>query len=164
MKVSNTTPGAYVLPVSQEDTVIAHALTILRSRLAKPGAILESPQAVRDYLRLELAAEQSEVFACLWLDSKHRVLNLQRLFQGTIDSAQVYPRVVVKAALTNNAAAVVLVHNHPSGGAEPSQSDLTLTARLKEALALIDVRTLDHMIVGGCAGLNMYSFAENGRL
>lgn len=120
---------------------------------------LESPQAVRDFLKAKLRHELHEVFACLFLDTKHRVLAFEILFYGTIDGASVYPRQVVKRALANNAAALILTHNHPSGVAEPSQADKVLTERLKEALALVDVRVLDHFIVGDGEPLSM---VENG--
>ena len=120
---------------------------------------LESPQAVRDFLKAQLRHELHEVFACLFLDTKHRVLAFEVLFHGTIDGASVYPRQVVKRALANNAAALILTHNHPSGIAEPSQADKILTERLKEALALVDVRVLDHFIVGDGEPLSM---VENG--
>ncbi len=120
---------------------------------------LESPQAVRDFLKAKLRHELHEVFACLFLDTKHRVLAFEVLFYGTIDGASVYPRQVVKRALANNAAALILTHNHPSGVAEPSQADKILTERLKEALALVDVRVLDHFIVGDGEPLSM---VENG--
>jgi DNA repair protein RadC len=116
---------------------------------------LESPQAVRDYLKAQLRHEPHEVFGCLFLDSKHRVLAFEILFRGTIDSASVYPRQVVKRALNHNAAALILTHNHPSGVSEPSQSDRILTQRLKDALGLIDVRVLDHFIVGDGEPLSM---------
>ncbi|WP_462380586.1 RadC family protein [Pseudomonas sp. Marseille-QA0892] len=116
---------------------------------------LESPQAVRDYLKAQLRHEPHEVFGCLFLDSKHRVLAFEVLFRGTIDSASVYPRQVVKRALSHNAAALILTHNHPSGVSEPSQADRVLTQRLKDALGLIDVRVLDHFIVGDGEPLSM---------
>lgn len=146
------------------DLIIARALEILRERLHKPGAVLESPEAVRDYLRLRLAAEKSERFGCLFLDGRHRVISYDVLFQGSIDGAAVYPREVVKAALARNASAVMLVHNHPSGYVEPSQADRQLTVRLKEALELVDVRVLDHFIVGGAGRADVLSFAERGYL
>ena len=105
-------------------------------------------QAVRDYLKAQLRHEPHEVFGCLFLDTRHRVLAFEALFQGSIDGASVYPRQVVKRALAHNAAALILVHNHPSGVAEPSQADRLLTQRLKEALGLIEVRVLDHFVVG----------------
>lgn len=109
---------------------------------------LESPQAVRDYLKACLRHEPHEVFACLFLDTKHRVLAFETLFYGSIDGATVYPRQVVKRALAHNAAALILTHNHPSGVPDPSEADRQLTQRLKAALALIEVRVLDHFVVG----------------
>ncbi|BAU77254.1 RadC family protein [Metapseudomonas furukawaii] len=119
---------------------------------------LESPQAVRDYLKAQLRHAPHEQFACLFLDARHRVLAFEVLFQGTIDGASVYPRQVVKRALAHNAAALILSHNHPSGVAEPSAADRQLTQRLKEALALIDVRVLDHFIVGDGEPLSMAEY------
>lgn len=130
----------------------------LAERLQRESA-LESPQAVRDYLKARLRHEPHEMFGCLFLDSRHRVLAFEILFHGTIDGASVYPRQVVKRALAHNAAALILTHNHPSGVAEPSQADRQLTLRLKDALALIDVRVLDHFIVGDGEPLSM---AEHG--
>ena len=130
----------------------------LAANIQRDSAI-ESPQAVRDYLKAKLRHELHEVFACLFLDTKHRVLAFEILFHGTIDGASVYPRQVVKRALAHNAAALILTHNHPSGVAEPSQADKILTERLKEALALVDVRVLDHFIVGDGEPLSM---VENG--
>lgn len=112
------------------------------------GDVLSSPQAVRQYLALHLAAREHEVFAGLFLDNRHRVIEYTELFRGTIDSAAVYPREVVKHCLARNAAAVIFAHNHPSGVAEPSDTDVRLTRKLSDALALIDVRVLDHLIIG----------------
>lgn len=109
---------------------------------------LSSPQAARAYLKSRLRIHEREVFACLYLDNRHRVIAFEELFFGTIDTASVHPREVVKAALRHNAAAVILAHNHPSGIAEPSRADEHLTSRLKEALALVDIRVLDHVVVG----------------
>ncbi len=128
----------------------------LRSRSA-----LTSPQAVRDYLRLVLGARQHEVFIVLFLDAQHRVISADELFRGTLTQTSVYPREIVKAALKANAAAVIFAHNHPSGVAEPSQADELLTRQLKESLAMVDVKVLDHFIVAGRATL---SFAERGLL
>jgi DNA repair protein RadC len=122
---------------------------------------LESPAAVREYLVTQLRHEQHEVFGCLFLDAKHRVLAFEALFHGSIDSANVYPRQVVKRALAHNAAALILCHNHPSGAVEPSQADRFLTLQLRDALALVDVRVLDHFIIGEGAPLSM---AECGLL
>ena len=123
------------------------------------GDALNSPRAVRDYLRLLLGGRQQEVFLALFLDTQHRVITSEELFHGTLIQTSVYPREVVKRALAHNAAAVILAHNHPSGVAEPSQADQLLTAALKQALGLVDVRVLDHFIVAGGQTL---SFAEKG--
>ena len=127
----------------------------------KEGAALTSPGAVRDYLRLALASREHEVFVCLWLDAQHRVIAIEESFRGTLSQTSVYPREIVKAALAANAAAVIFAHNHPSGVAQPSQADELLTRNLKEALALVDVKVLDHFIV---AGPQAISFAERGLL
>ena len=119
---------------------------------------LTSPTASREYLRSVLRDYPHEVFACLMLDNKHRVIALRELFSGSINSASVYPREVVKQALADNAAAVILAHNHPSGIAEPSQSDIQITRRLVDALALVDVRVLDHFIIGD----EVVCFSERG--
>ena len=116
---------------------------------------LESPQAVRDFLTSQVRHEPHEVFGCLFMDTKHRMLAFEVLFRGSIDSASVYPRQVVKRALAHNAAAVIFCHNHPSGISLPSEADRTLTQRLTEALDLIEVRVLDHFIVGEGQPLSM---------
>ena len=125
------------------------------------GDALNSPQAVRDYLQLLLSSRPQEVFMVLFLDTQHRVIASEELFHGTLNQTSVYPREVVKRALAHNAAAVILAHNHPSGVTEPSQSDQLLTDALKQALALVDVRVLDHFVVAGGQTL---SFAEKGLL
>ena len=122
---------------------------------------LTSPAAVRDLLRLKLAGLPHEVFICIQLDSQHRVIAIEELFRGTLTQTSVYPREVVKASLRANAAAVIFAHNHPSGVAQSSQADEYLTRNLKEALALVDVKVLDHFIV---AGTQTLSFAERGLL
>jgi DNA repair protein RadC len=122
---------------------------------------LTSPQAVRDYLKLKLGSLQREVFLVLFLDAQNRVVATEELFAGTLTQTLVYPREVVKRALHHSAAAVIFAHNHPSGVAEPSGADELLTKALKGALALIDVRVLDHFVVAGNASV---SFAERGRL
>ena len=127
----------------------------------KQGSALNSPSAVRDYLRLRLQALPHEVFVTIFLDAQNRVIDVEELFRGTLTQTSVYPREVVKRALYHNAGAVILAHNHPSGVAEPSHADETLTQTLKQALALVDVRVLDHFIVAGTAVL---SFAERGLL
>lgn len=138
---------------------INRALNILEARLQRGCTPLTSPQAVRDYLRLKLALEEREVFFAIWLDAQHRTLRCEALFHGTLTQTSVYPREVVKGALRRNAAAVIFAHNHPSGVAEPSQADELLTRQLKEALAMVDVKVLDHFIVAGTATLSM---AERG--
>ena len=139
---------------SQLQAVLEMGRRHLAERLRRDSA-LESPQAVRDYLKSLLRHEPHEVFGCLFMDSKHRMLAFEVLFRGSIDSASVYPRQVVKRALAHNAAAVIFCHNHPSGITEPSQADRTLTKRLIEALDLIEVRVLDHFIVGDGQPLSM---------
>ena len=120
--------------------------------------VLTSPDQTRRYLQSRMRDFEHEVFACLMLDNKHRVITFRPLFNGTISSASVYPREVVKQALADNAAAVILAHNHPSGVAEPSQSDIHITRRLVEALALVEVRVLDHFIIGD----EVVCFSERG--
>ena len=122
---------------------------------------LNSPQAARAYLKARLRDLPYEVFGCLFLDTKHRPITFEELFRGTIDGASVYPREVVRTVLAKNAAAVIVVHNHPSGVAEPSSADHSLTRRLKSALALVDVRLLDHIVVGDG---ELVSFSERGLL
>ena len=139
---------------SQLQAVLELGRRHLAERLRRDSA-LESPQAVRDYLKALLRHEPHEVFGCLFMDSKHRMLAFEVLFRGSIDSASVYPRQVVKRALGHNAAAVIFCHNHPSGITDPSEADRTLTQRLTEALDLIEVRVLDHFIVGDGEPLSM---------
>ena len=142
---------------AQLQAVLEMARRHLAEDLARPDA-LTSPQAARAYLQAQLRDREHEVFACLMLDNRHRVIAFRELFQGGIDGASVYPRVVVKQALADNAAAVILAHNHPSGVAEPSQSDIAITRRLKEALALVDIRVLDHLVIGD----EVVCFSERG--
>ena len=132
----------------------------LQEGLEKRNA-LTSPGAVRDYLRLALSRREEEVFLCMWLDAQHKVIEIQKAFSGTLTQTSVYPREIVKAALARNAAAVIFAHNHPSGVAMPSQADELLTRNLKEALALVEVKVLDHFII---AGNQAISFAERGLL
>lgn len=145
---------------AQLQAVVEMSRRQLRESLTRLDA-LTSPERTRDYLQARLGGYPYEVFACLFLDNRHRVIEYEELFRGTIDGASVHPREVVRRALLHNAAALILAHNHPSGVAEPSQADNAITQRLKEALALIDVRVLDHIIVG--AG-EMTSLAERGLL
>ena len=132
------------------------ALNILAARHRK-GRVIKSPADTEAYLRLRMADLPNERFGCLYLDNRHRVLELRELFHGTIDGTSVYPRVVVQQTLELNAAAVILFHNHPSGVAEPSQADERITRRLKAALELIDVRVLDHFIVASGGSTSMAS-------
>ena len=140
--------------------VVEMARRALAQRL-ETAPVFTSPQAVKDYLQLHLASLPHEVFAVLFLDAQHRLIKLDQMFTGTLSQTSVYPREVVKRALSRNAAAVILAHNHPSGVAEPSRADEFLTQSLKAALALVDVRVLDHLVVGQGA---VVSFAERGLL
>jgi len=133
----------------------------LNEQLVQQGNVLTSSQTTKNYLMSELRHESREVFAVLFLDNQHQILKFKRLFFGTLDAAAVYPRVVVEQALKHHAAAIILAHNHPSGIAEASLADKQITQRLEQALQLIDVRVLDHMII---AGNQCYSFAENGEI
>jgi DNA repair protein RadC len=145
---------------AQFEAVIELARRRLRDNL-RSACALTSPGAVRDYLRLAIAAREHEVFVCLWLDAQHRVIACEEMFRGTLTQTSVYPREIAKAALRANAAAVIFAHNHPSGVAQPSQADELLTRNLKDALALVEVKVLDHFIV---AGRQTLSFAERGLL
>lgn len=127
----------------------------------KKSDVFTSPEKTREFLTLKLRAYPYEVFACLYLDNHHRLISFDKLFFGTIDSAQVHAREIIRAALKHNAAAVILSHNHPSGVAEPSTADINLTLELKKALALVDVRVLDHLVIGDKEAV---SFAERGLL
>ncbi|MGH8607000.1 MAG: JAB domain-containing protein [Gammaproteobacteria bacterium] len=145
------------MPVSntgEEDRVIAEALAILERRHA-PGEALANPADVRAYLRLRLAERRFEIFGCLYLDTKHRVIAREDLFTGTIDGASVYPRVVAQRALEHNAAALIAYHQHPSGDPTPSRADEQITQRLKDALALLDIRLLDHLVVAAEGSVSM---------
>jgi DNA repair protein RadC len=131
------------------------------AELMQSGPALANPKATREFLRARLRDRDHEVFCCLFLDNRHRVIAFDEVFRGTIDGASVHPRDIVKLALSRNAAAVILAHNHPSGVAEPSQADELITGRLRDALALVDIRVLDHIVVGDAACV---SFAERGLL
>ncbi|MCB1616475.1 MAG: DNA repair protein RadC [Pseudomonadales bacterium] len=145
---------------SQLQAVLEMARRHLLETLQREGA-LSSPLQVRQYLASRMRAYHREVFLCLYLDNRHRVIACEELFFGTIDSASVYPREVVKSALQHNAAAVIFSHNHPSGLAEPSAADRHITRKLIDALALVDIRVLDHMVIGDG---QIVSFAERGYL
>ena len=142
------------------DSLLDLALKVLAHRHRR-GEPLTSPEDSRAYLRLKIGERKFEVFACVFVDNRHRVIAFEELFQGTIDGASVHPRVVVQRALEVNAAAVLFAHNHPSGVAEPSMADQRITQRLKDALALVEVRVLDHFIVTAEGSI---SFAERGLL
>lgn len=154
-------PGLGMAKYAQLQAVLEMARRHLRQTLERQSA-LTSPDLTRQFLAAKMRAYPHEVFACLLLDNQHRVIEFRELFRGTIDGASVYPREVVKTALAYNAAAVIFAHNHPSGVAEPSEADRLITHRLKQALNLVDIRVLDHFIVGD--GDRAYSFAENGLL
>ena len=145
----------------REARILAEARTIWLRCAANGGVALESPRAVREYLISLLAFQERELFVMVALDNRHRLIASDILFAGTIDGSSVHPREVVKCALRHNAAAVIFSHNHPSGVAEASQADELITLRLRDALALVDIRVLDHLIVG--AG-HAVSFAERGVL
>lgn len=142
----------------EQDSLIGLALSVLVSRHPK-GESLTSPAQMRDYFQLRYGELEHEVFSLVLLDNRHRLINVEEMFRGTIDGASVYPREVVKDVLKWNAAAVAFVHNHPSGITEPSEADKRITERLRHALALIDVRVLDHLIV---SHESTVSFAERG--
>ena len=125
------------------------------------GEVLSSPGIVKQFLCSKIGSLEHEVFWCLWLDNRHRLIAAEELFRGTLSQASVYPREIVKRALAVNAAAIILAHNHPSGESEPSTSDIQLTHTIKSAVALVDVRVLDHFVVGGTDAI---SFAERGLL
>ncbi|MCC4586426.1 DNA repair protein RadC [Xanthomonas sp. NCPPB 1067] len=144
-----------------ERRFIHQAIALLEHRLFQRGACIDSPKAVFDFLRLKLGSETHEVFAAVFLDIKHRVIAFEALAQGSIDQAVIYPRTIVKRAIELNAAAVILAHNHPSGCTSRSEADRIITDRLRAALELVDVRILDHVIVGKG---DPYSFAEAGLL
>ncbi|CQJ56299.1 DNA repair protein RadC [Yersinia intermedia] len=152
-KVAEMSPG--------EQRTIRRALNLLAKQLREPGVAFTSTHVTRDWLRLHLTGLEREVFIVLWLDNQNRLLAQETLFTGTINSTTVHPRELVKSAMKHNAASAVLAHNHPSQLAEPSQADRQITDRLVNVLDLVDVRVLDHLVVGG---LDIVSFAERGWL
>ena len=151
-------PGMGPAKFTQLQAVLEMARRALAEKLQN-GDVLSSPKSVRDYLRLSLEGKRHEVFVGIFLDAQNRSIAAEELFNGTLTQTSVYPREVVKRALHHNAAAMIFAHNHPSGVAEPSQADEILTQSLKQALALVDVKVLDHFIVGGGTAM---SFAERG--
>ncbi|MGQ5299278.1 MULTISPECIES: RadC family protein [Gammaproteobacteria] len=150
-----------VVAAQHEDWIIQQAIALLEQRVFKAGPSLDQPADVRDYLRLKLVDEPNEVFVVVFMDNLHQVLACEPMFRGTINSATVHARAIVQRALALNAAAVILSHQHPSGATEPSNADRALTHQLEAALALIDVRVLDHIIIGKGTP---FSFAERGLL
>lgn len=145
-----------------DDEIIARACEVLEQRLryrVDADTVFTKPEDAARYLVLKLAEQEREVFAILFLDNRHRLIRYEEMFYGTLDGAAVHPREVVKAALACNAAAVILAHNHPSGVADPSCADERITRRLKEAMDLVDIRVLDHIVVGGTETV---SLAERG--
>ena len=162
MTVRSEPSAEYQARSAKDDALIHQALCILDRRLrTQDDVFITNPEDTRTYLRLKLAEREAEVFCVLFLTNRHRVIAFTEMFQGTIDGATVHPREVVKQALRLNAAAVILAHNHPSGVAEPSRADEAITRRLRDALALVDIRVLDHLIVGG---QDTTSLAERGLL
>ena len=159
-QVNETSGHFHQLRPVTTDEILTMARKLIKRQFVR-GKALTSPEATREFLMLELALLEREVFYCLFLDNQHRVLKAECCFQGTVNTASIYPREVVKLALQVNASAVIMAHNHPSGLAEPSESDRAITRRLIDALALVDVRVLDHFIIGGD---EHFSFAEHGLL
>jgi DNA repair protein RadC len=153
---AHTGGGDYRQASAEE--ILAAARAVLARRVRR-GTLLTSPKLVRDFLTVQLGALEHEVFCVAYLDNRHRLIEFVQLFRGTIDGASMHPREVVKQALQLNAAAVIFAHPHPSGIAEPSQADELITHRLREALALVEIRVLDHLIV---AGGDVASLAERG--
>ncbi len=143
---------------SEQDYVVSLAITILEERF-KPGETLTKPSDTCDYLRLLLGERKDEIFGCIYLDNRNQILSTEELFHGTIDGASVYPRVIVRRALEVNAACCMFFHNHPSGVTQPSEADVRITERLKKALATVDIRTLDHIIIGAS---ETTAFSERG--
>ncbi|EBQ4753252.1 DNA repair protein RadC [Salmonella enterica subsp. diarizonae] len=151
---------ARTLPPAEQQT-IREALTLLERQLREPGASFTSSHAVRDWLRLQLASLEREEFIALFLNNQHCLIAHETLFTGTINHSQVHPREVVKSGLKHNCAAVIVAHCHPSGLAEPSHADRQVTTRIQQALGLVDIRLLDHLVVGG---MDIISFSERGWL
>jgi DNA repair protein RadC len=166
LRVSDAEPMSVRPEVPTKASLLSHRLCVARELLLRDlrqqmqrGPLMESPQALRDWLRLYCAGLEHEVFLVLYLDAAHHLIEAQELFRGTLTQTSVYPRELVKGALAHNAAAVAVAHNHPSGQAEPSRADEYLTQTLKSTLVLVDVRFLDHFVV---AGDNVVSFSERG--
>jgi DNA repair protein RadC len=158
--VDKLTDSQVLCGLADDADIIAAALDVL-SRRVNRGSVMSAPEHVKTMLRLKYALVEREVFSCMFLDAQHRLIDMQELFKGTINSSSVYPREVVKAALSVNASAVIFAHNHPSGLPEPSEADKRITLRLRDALALVDIQVLDHIVVGVEGAV---SFAERGLL
>ena len=157
MKVASQDTPVYVT----EKDVINQALAILKNRFKLCTQPMQSFEEVANYLKLSLALEEVEHFHCLWLNSQNFLIEDERMSSGTINAASVYPREIAKRALEVNAAGVIFAHNHPSGTIEPSQADKTITTKLRQALGLLDIKVVDHVIVGGT---NTFSFTTAGLL
>jgi DNA repair protein RadC len=153
-------PSAPAPLTKSQQATLRRALRLLERQLTA-SKVFSSPTAVKQYCQLQIGLERDEHFCCLFLNTRHQLISFEKLFRGTVDGASVYPRVVVRRALELNACAVIFTHNHPSGIAEPSRDDATITRRLKDSLALIDVRVLDHIVVGLAETASM---AEQGLL
>ncbi|EHY0996448.1 RadC family protein [Vibrio parahaemolyticus] len=156
MRTPNTDHD-YPFETSELNELLERAAEALATKYKREGTFT-NPTNVKEYLKLKLGAHDREVFAVMFLDNQHQLISFEELFFGTIDAASIYPREVLKTALNHNAAAVIFAHNHPSGIAEPSQADKRITQRLIDALKLVDIRVLDHIVVGECC----VSFAEKG--
>jgi DNA repair protein RadC len=162
LKASHPTrPLPEIEMTSSDEKIVARAVKILRAALANQGELLTAPSVVKRYLTLRLARKEHEVFGALWLNAKNELIADEDMFPGTLTQTSVYPREVVKKSLHHNAASIICYHNHPSGSPIPSAADKCLTMNLQNALRLVEVRLLDHIIVGG---LDSYSFAEHGQL
>ena len=157
-RFAGLTPSDLNEAEKQSAVTLAMKVLAIKHRAGRP---LSNPEVTRNYLRLRLADYPNEVFGSLFLDNRHRIIAVRELFQGTIDGASIHPRVVVQQALSMNAAALVLFHNHPSGVAEPSHADEAITQRLKNALALVDVRVLDHFVVSAGESVSLPNGASS---
>ena len=160
MTTATTTKRKPAIYKIDDEAVVARAMEILEARMYQSGPVMDNPGAVKDYLRIKMMPHtKQEVFGVLFLDSQNQVIQYREMFYGTLTQTSVYPREVARIALELGAAAVILTHNHPSGSVEPSHADIHLTNTLKSAMTLLDVRVLDHIIVGGTSVLSM---AEKG--
>lgn len=160
-RVRTETAPVYNVTVDREEEILKQAMEILERRSIDRGEPFTSPDQTKAYFRMRFSGLEHEVFAVAFLDNRHRLIACEDMFRGTVNGAAVYPREVVKEAMKHNAAAVFFAHNHPSGVAEPSGADRAITDRLREALALLDVQVLDHLVVGD---KGVTSFAERGLL